>query len=66
PAEEAGLTMGNIITGFNGKTIETMQELQSTLANYRSGEEVTLTVQVLERGEYKEETLKVTLGKKNQ
>ncbi|MBR6396293.1 MAG: trypsin-like peptidase domain-containing protein [Lachnospiraceae bacterium] len=64
PAEAAGLMMGDIITEFNGKKISTMQDLQTELANHRYGEQVTLTVQVLTRGEYKEETLNVTLGKK--
>ena len=66
PAEEAGLNMGDVITSFNGRTISSMTEMQRILATYRGGEEITLTIQVFEQGEYTEKTLHVTLGYKSQ
>lgn len=66
PAERAGLHMGDIITEFNGRKVSSMTELQRILATYRGGEEITLTIQVFEEGEYTEKTLHVTLGYKNQ
>lgn len=65
PAAAAGLKMGDIITGFNNRQITTMTDLQSILATYRAGEEITLTIQINEDGVYVEKTLQVTLGQKN-
>ncbi len=58
--------MGDVITSFNGRTISSMTEMQRILATYRGGEEITLTIQVFEQGEYTEKTLHVTLGYKSQ
>ena len=44
-AERAGLVQGDIITGFNGETMMTMEDLQGKLAECTPGEQVTLTVQ---------------------
>ena len=65
PAAAAGLKMGDIITAFNNRQIATMTDLQSILATYRAGEEITLTIQVYVEGNYEERTLQVTLGQKN-
>lgn len=63
-AEKAGLTKGSIITGFEGSSISGMSSLQEQLQYYKAGEEVTLTVQILDKnGEYTEKDIKVTLGK---
>lgn len=63
-AEKAGITKGNIITNFNGKTVKNMDELQEELSYYAVGENVTVTVQVPENnGEYTEKTVELVLGK---
>ena len=62
-AEKAGLTKGSIITEFDGTKIDSMDTLKSQLEYYKAGETVDVTVQVPEKnGEYKEQTVQVTLG----
>lgn len=66
-AADAGITKGSIIVGFNGITIDSMESLQEQLQYYKKGEKVTLTLQVSgEGGEYQEQTVEVTLGRKAQ
>lgn len=63
-AEKAGLTKGNIITKFDGTTIDSMSTLQEQLQYYRAGEKVDITVQVPDNsGEYTEQNVTLTLGK---
>lgn len=62
PAEEAGLSVGNIITGINGRTVTTKEELQAVLDYTRAGTTVTLQVYVLEGHGYVEKDITVTLG----
>ncbi|MCD7866986.1 MAG: trypsin-like peptidase domain-containing protein [Clostridiales bacterium] len=62
PADEAGITPYMIITEFEGKSISAVDQLIEYLTYYAPGEEVTLTVQVLNRSQYEEETITVTLG----
>ena len=64
-AEEGGLVKGDIITAFDGKKIKTMESLQNTLKYYEAGTKVELTIQRIADGGYQEQTVKVTLGKKN-
>ena len=66
-AADAGITKGSIIVGFNGITIDSMESLQEQLQYYKKGEKVTLTLQIPgEGGEYQEQTVEVTLGRKAQ
>lgn len=65
-AQEAGLRKGDIIVGINGKTIETMQELSTTLSYTRGGTTVTINLKVLENGEYIDKDVQVTLGYRNE
>ena len=44
PASLAGMKAGDIITGFNGKTITTMEELQEAIAACSVGDRVTVNV----------------------
>ena len=44
-AERGGLRQGDIITGFNGEEIKTMEELQDRLKECLPGDQITLTVQ---------------------
>lgn len=62
PAAQAGMLAGDIITGFDGRTITGMSQLQDVLQYYASGETVEVTVQRTDQGEYKEQTVSVTLG----
>lgn len=64
PAEQGGLKVGNIITKFNGETVQSMQDLQEKLSYIKAGTKVTLTVQILDSGVYSEKTLTITLGSK--
>ncbi len=64
-ADKAGVTKGNIVTGFGGATIENMDDFQEQLQYYASGEETQITVQIpSNNGEYEEKVLDITLGKK--
>ncbi|MBR1900939.1 MAG: trypsin-like peptidase domain-containing protein, partial [Lachnospiraceae bacterium] len=63
PAEEAGITEGMVITGFDGNEVEDMSDLQKLLPYYRGGETVTITAAVQnDAGEYESQDLSVTLG----
>ena len=64
-AEQAGIHKGDIITAIDGKAISRMEELSMRLQYYKAGETVELTLQRAQNGEYAEQTLSVTLGKKN-
>ncbi len=64
PAEKAGLMQGDIITGMDGVKVETIEDLKNALQYKKAGQDVKLTVQVIEGGAYTEKTLNVTLGEK--
>ena len=64
-AEKAGMTRGCIITGINGTTVSSMDDLHEQLQYYAKGDEVELTIQVPQsNGEYQEQSVNVTLGAK--
>lgn len=64
-AEKAGMTRGCIITGINGTTVSSKDDLQEQLQYYAKGDEVELTIQVPQsNGEYQEQSVNVTLGTK--
>ncbi len=65
PAAAAGLKQGDIITGLDSSTIETIDDLVSALSYKKAGQEISLIIQVKENGQYVEKTLKITLAKKN-
>ena len=62
PADEAGIKVGDILTGFDGRTVSNSAGLQDILSYYAAGETVDITVQRADDGEYKEKTLTITLG----
>ena len=65
-AEKAGMTKGCVITGINGTSVSSMDDLQEQLQYYAKGDKVTLTIQVPQsNGEYKEQSVDVTLGAKS-
>ena len=64
-AAKAGLSKGSVITALEGSGVDDMNALKEQLQYYRVGETVKVTVQVpTENGEYKEQTVEVTLGTK--
>ena len=64
-AENAGIKKGDILTSFDGKTITSMEELTSTLQYYAADTQVDVVIQRSSNGEYQEQTVSVTLGRKN-
>ena len=65
PAEQANLYVGDIVTGINGTSITTADQLVSAISSYRHGTTVELTVQRFQSGKYEEVKLNVTLAKKS-
>ena len=64
-AEQYGIQLGDIITSFDGRSVETMDALKERITYYKAGTTVDVVVQRMENGEWTEKTLSVTLGKKN-
>lgn len=62
PAEEAGLYAKDIIVRFDGRRVTSIQEFQNLMEYYSAGTEVTVVVMRLEKGEYQETELSLTLG----
>ena len=63
-AKKAGLKQTDIIVGIAGRSIKTMQELQSYLEHTRVGTNVTVQLKVRENGAYVDKEVEVTLGQK--
>lgn len=64
-AEAAGIQKGDIITKFDGKEVSSMEGLRDTIQYYAAGSTVDVVIQKNVDGEWQEQTLSVTLGKKN-
>lgn len=65
PAAKAGLGQGDIITGVDDMTIETVNDLANALSYKKAGQKIELKIQAKEGGAYVEKTLMVTLESKN-
>ena len=63
-AEQAGLAKGDIITKFDGQSVQTMAQLQNLIQYYRKGQSVMVTYQQPNKESYgyTERTVSVTLG----
>lgn len=61
-AEAAGIMMGNIITKVDGKEVNSMEELKSSVSSYKVGDTITITVQIINNGAYIEKEIPVTLS----
>lgn len=66
PAEKAGIQKGDVIVKFDGQTVQGSTDLVSKMEYYEAGETVEVVISRAENGEYKEQTLNVTLGKRSQ
>ena len=66
PAQAAGIQKGDVIVKFDGITITGSTELVSKLEYYEAGETVEVVISRAENGEYKEQTVSVTLGKRSE
>lgn len=64
PAEQAGLKMGDIITGYDGNLIETMEDLTGYLSSVPAGTVATITYMRLEGDAYTEHECTVILTNK--
>jgi len=61
PADVAGIQRGDVITEFDGDSVVSTTELQTYLASYPSGAEVTVTYKRLENGVFVAYETTVTL-----
>ena len=64
PAEKAGLREGDIIVAYNGAKVSTNEDLQVHLDSTRAGVTIKLTVSSLEKNEYVEREVEVTLDRR--
>ena len=65
PAEQAGLMKGDIVTNIGDKEINSSEELMKEVSYYKAGETIDVTILRADNGEYKEQVVTVTLGKKD-
>lgn len=63
-ADQAGIRKGDVITKFDGRKITSLEGLSDAMKYYAAGTQVEVTLQKNNNGEWKEETITVTLGKK--
>lgn len=64
-AAKAGIQKGDIITEFDGKKVSSMEGLRDNMQYYSAGTTVDVVIQKNQNGEWQEQTISVTLGKKN-
>lgn len=62
PAANSQLRNGDIVTGFDGKKVDSTETLSNLMKYYKGGTTVTLTVQRLVDGRYQEMEIELTLG----
>lgn len=66
PAQEAGISAGDVIVSFNGSNVSTMDGLKEKISNLKAGKKVKVVVKRQNQmGTYEKKTLTVTLGKKS-
>ena len=61
-ADKAGIKEKTIITEFDGKRVRRIDTLVDMLQYYKPGEDVDVTIEVIDGDGYKENTVTVTLG----
>ena len=63
-AESAGLVKGDIITSFDGLSVNTMEQLQDALQYYAAGDSVEVVIQQGSPNGYQEKKVTIVLGGK--
>ncbi len=63
-ADKAGILKGDIVTYIEGEKLTQMDQLQSMLEYYAAGTEVEIVIMRQRDGEYRQQTIYVTLGAK--
>ncbi|MEG1847346.1 MAG: trypsin-like peptidase domain-containing protein [Lachnospiraceae bacterium] len=63
-AEKAGLVAGDIITKFDGSSVDDMVTLKNMLQYYAAGTEVELTIKQGSPNGWQEKTIKITLSER--
>ena len=63
-ADKAGIKKGDIVVKLDGQKVSDKNDLVDKLQYYESGETVEVVIARANNGEYKEETVEVTLGSK--
>lgn len=58
---EAGIKEGSVITGINGISVETWEDLTEELSYYKAGETITIEISVMGDGKYVEKEYDITL-----
>lgn len=66
PAQTAGIQKGDVIVKFDGMTVSGSSDLVGKLEYYQAGETVEVVISRAQDGEYQEQTVSVTLGKKSE
>lgn len=66
PAQKAGLQRGDIIVRLDDREVKTMTSMQEKLSKLKAGTEVKVVIMRADDGEYKEQTIVVTLGSKGE
>ena len=66
PAQKAGILKGDIIISIDGEKVTQMKGVQNLLEYYAAGTEIEVTFMRQSKGEYKEMTVDVTLGLKDE
>ncbi|MGN0356389.1 MAG: S1C family serine protease [Blautia sp.] len=64
PAAQAGIQKGDVITKIDGTSVDSYKELVERLQYYEAGETIDFEIYRAENGEYKSQTISVTLGAK--
>ncbi|MGN0399761.1 MAG: S1C family serine protease [Blautia sp.] len=64
PADQAGIQKGDVITKIDGTSVNSYKELVERLQYYEAGETIDFEIYRAEGGEYKAQTVSVTLGAK--
>ena len=61
PADQAGIQRGDVITYFDGNSVDSSERMKDLREYYASGEQVEIVFQRVTGGMYREMTVKVTL-----
>lgn len=62
PAQQAGLSKGDIIVKFDGQKVSNGDDLLDKLQYYQAGETVEAVIARASKGQYQENTIQITLG----